>query len=309
MQSFHEQRLIYLYEAVKCGTIRAAAEKMAIAPSAISRQIALLEEELSVALLERNRRGIVPTAAGLLLIDYARQQQAHRADMLSKIDLMRGLRNGSVSVVTGEGFVQDLVRGPLRRFRQQYPEITVSVDITGTTEILRRISEDDAELGLVYNAPADSRIVTRGACVQPMCAIVGNHHALRNAPHVEFEELIRWPVALMNGSYGIRQLLGHVEYSRKIRLDAVLTTNQISVLKAFVATGQGITLLPPFSISHELSLGELHVIPILDDTLKSAEAHLITRAGRHLSPAANQFVAFCLRDMAAFRPAAADAPR
>ena len=158
MQSFHEQRLIYLYEAVKCGTIRAAAEKMAIAPSAISRQIALLEEELSVALLERNRRGIVPTAAGLLLIDYARQQQAHRADMLSKIDLMRGLRSGSVSVVTGEGFVQDLVRGPLRRFRQQYPEITVSVDITGTTEILRRISEDDAELGLVYNAPADSRL-------------------------------------------------------------------------------------------------------------------------------------------------------
>ena len=48
MQSFHEQRLIYLYEAVKCGTIRAAAEKMAIAPSAISRQIAVSYTHLTL---------------------------------------------------------------------------------------------------------------------------------------------------------------------------------------------------------------------------------------------------------------------
>ncbi|VFR22167.1 Transcriptional regulator, LysR family [plant metagenome] len=304
MPAFPEQRLPYLYEAVHCGSVRAAAEKLAIAPSAVSRQIALLEEELNVALLERHRKGVVPTQAGQLLIDYTRQQVAHRGDMLSKIESLRGLRSGSVAVVTGEGFVQDLVRNPLRAFREHYPGITVSVEINGTTEILRRISEDEAELGLVYNTPADSRIVMRAACQQPMCAIVGPDHPLRREQHLAFAELTRWPIALMNGSYGIRQLLAHVEYTEKTRLNPVLTTNLISVLKAFVATGQGITLLPRFSISHELAAGELFAVPVRHDILERAEVHLITRAGRHLSPAANQFVSHCLQGMSAFRPGA-----
>jgi DNA-binding transcriptional LysR family regulator len=92
--------------------------------------------------------------------------------MLAKVDALRGLHSGSVSVVSGEGFAQELIDGPIRQFRQQHPGVSISLEIYGTTEIMRRVREDAAEIGLVYYPPADSHITARGAARQPMHAIV-----------------------------------------------------------------------------------------------------------------------------------------
>lgn len=82
-----ESRIVYFYEAVRCGTIRAAADSLNVAPSAVSRQIGLLETELDVTLIERHARGVKPTEAGEHVIEYFREQLAH------KDDLLRGFRN------------------------------------------------------------------------------------------------------------------------------------------------------------------------------------------------------------------------
>jgi DNA-binding transcriptional LysR family regulator len=55
MKDINEKRVKYLYEAVQQGTVRAAADKLNVSPSAVSRQIALLEEELATTLIERHR--------------------------------------------------------------------------------------------------------------------------------------------------------------------------------------------------------------------------------------------------------------
>lgn len=303
MPDFQASRTRYLYEAVSCGSVRAAAERLGIAPSAVSRQISLLEEELGAALLERHRTGVIPTSAGQLLVDYHRQQLAHRHDMLAKMDALRGLHSGSVSIVSGEGFAQELLGGPIRQFREQHPNVSVSLDIYGTTEIMRRVREDEAEIGLVYYAPADAHIVSRGSAHQPMHVIIPPNHPLQHSATVSLQSLSAWPIALLHGVYGIRQLIDHAERTEKIHLNAVLTTNLISVLLSFVTSGQGITLLPPCSIATESAAGKVLSVPIDNPALHQAEVQLITRAGRHLSPAANRFLQFCMHGMQAFQAA------
>ncbi len=283
------------------GTIRSAAERLGIAPSAVSRQISLLEEELGTVLVERNRSGVVPTEAGRLMIDYFRQHSAHRYDMMAKIDALRGLQKGSVSVVCGEGFAENMITGPVRDFHQDYPGISLSLEITGTTEIMRRVTEDEAEIGLVYYAPADSHIVSRRAARQPMYAIVGPGNPLRQAAHTTLRELQSWPIALLKGVYGIRQIIEDAEREDRVRLHPTLTTNLISVLANFVANDQGVTLLPPFSVSAALRSGELFAVPVKNTALQNPEVQLITRAGRHLSPAANRFLQYCMRGMQVFQ--------
>ncbi|MBV8250447.1 MAG: LysR family transcriptional regulator [Comamonas sp.] len=304
MPAFQDSRAQYLYEAVVCGSVRSAAEKLGIVPSAVSRQISLLEESLGVALLERHRSGVVPTQAGQLILDYHRQNLAHRHDMLAKMDALRGLHSGSVSVVSGEGFAQELVDGPIRQFRQQYPGVSIALEIHGTNEIMRRVREDEAELGLVYYAPADSHISSRGSARQPMHAIVQPGHALAGAAQTSLQELSQWPVALLQGVYGIRQLVEYGEQSDKIRLSPVLTSNLISVLISFVTTGQGVTLLPRCAITAELAQGQVLAIPVNNPAFQHAEMQLITRTGRQLSPAANRFLQYCMQGMQAFQQAA-----
>ena len=77
-ESLTESRIVYFYEAVRCGTIRAAADWLNVAPSAVSRQIGLLETELDASLVERHARGVKPTEAGQFVIEYFREQIAHQ---------------------------------------------------------------------------------------------------------------------------------------------------------------------------------------------------------------------------------------
>ena len=244
---------------------------------------------------------MVPTEAGQLILDYHREHTAHQHDMLAKVDAMRGLHSGSVSVVSGEGFAQELIDGPIRNFRQQYPCVSISLEIYGTTEIMRRIREDAAEIGLVYYPPADSHITARGTARQPMHAIVHAQHPLASAPHTSLQELNQWPIAMLQGVYGIRQLVEFAEQTDKIHLSPALTSNLISVLLAFVSSGQGVTLLPPCSVTAELASGRLRAIPIHNSAFQDAEMQLITRRGRHLSPAANRFLLYCSQGIQAFQ--------
>lgn len=300
-KSLIESRLPYFYEAVIFGSIRSAAERLKVAPSAISRQISLLEEELGVAVLERNRKGVVATEAGSLLINYYRQHQSHRDDMLAELESLRGLHSGSVTVVMGEGFTQAIVGSLLPVFRRDYPGISVSIDIAGTTAIMHRLAEDIDEIGLVYYPPEDPRIMTRWVGSQPMHVIVPPGHELVQQESVGLAELGNWPLALLHGRYGIRQLLEHVEHIEKHKLNPYLNTNLISVLVSFVQTGQGITLLPKFAVAAEVARGALAAVPVRSEIMQGAEIQLITRAGRSLSPAAQCFLRYCQQSMQAFQ--------
>ena len=308
MPAFQDSRAQYLYEAVVCGSVRSAAEKLGIVPSAVSRQISLLEESLGVTLLERHRSGVVPTEAGQLILDYHRENLAHRHDMLARMDALRGLHSGSVSVVSGEGFAQELIDGPIRQFRLQYPGISIALEIYGTNEIMRRVREDEAEIGLVYYPPADSHITARGSARQPMQAIVHPSHPLAGAAQTSLQELTQWPIALLQGVYGIRQLVEYAQQTDKIRLSPALTSNLISVLISFVNTNQGVTLLPSCAVVAELAQGRVCAIPVGNPAFEHAEMQLITRTGRHLSPAANRFLQHCVQGMQAFQ-AQQPAPR
>ncbi|KKB64294.1 LysR family transcriptional regulator [Robbsia andropogonis] len=299
-----ESRIIYLFEAVRCGTIRAAADWLNVAPSAISRQISLLEAELGTSLIERHARGVKPTEAGELVVGYFREQLAHRDDLLSQLQALSGLRTGHVNVVLGEGFVSDVLFGPMPVFCKQFPNIAVNLDMAGTNEVVRRISEDEGEIGLVYNPPTDPKIVSRAVCTQPMMAIVGPAFRWPDpAKPMTIQTLATYPLAVTHPSYGTRQMLQAVEYAEKITFRLGVTTNSIDILKQFVKSGLGLTVLPPFAVSSEMDAGELRAIPLDHPLLMNGQAHLITRVGRKLSVASNRMLQTMNTHLRAFRDA------
>jgi Transcriptional regulator len=185
-----------------------------------------------------------PTEAGTHVIEYFREQMAHKDDLLSRLQELRGLRTGHISVVLGEGFVSDVLAGPMQHFCKQFPGIAVTLDLAGTNEVVRKISEDEGEIGLVYNPPTEPKIVSRAFKRQPMMAIVGPTFAgLGKKKSMSVKELASYPLAATHSTYGTRQMLEAVEFAEKVRLEPVVTTNSIAILKQFVKSGLGITCL------------------------------------------------------------------
>lgn len=304
LSSLEDRRVRYLYEAILAGSIRAAADKLDMNPSVVSRQVAQLEAELSMPLLERLGRGVKPTEAGQMLVDYFRQHASHKEDVLNKLEEIRGLSRGHIDLVLGEGFVGDLMAEPLQSFWKMHPQLTVNLSLAGTNEVLRRVTDDQAHIGLVYNPPVTSTIRSRAAIRQPMCLICRPDHPLAflRREHL-LRDLAGHELALMHGSYGTRQAIELASQLERLRLVPKLTTDSISVVKHFVKGGLGVSLLPAFAVTQEMDAGDVVAIPINNQVLASAEAHIITRLGRQLPAASNQLLLQLVSTMHAFRDA------
>ncbi|GGF56947.1 LysR family transcriptional regulator [Azorhizobium oxalatiphilum] len=300
-----DHRLGYLYEAVRLGSVRAAADHLSVNASVVSRQIAQLEKDLGVLLIERLGRGVRATEAGELLAQRFRQWSADRADTLAKLQEIQGLKRGHVDIVTGEGFISDLMSGPLARFWERHPSLTLSVEVAGTNDVIRGVAEDRYHVGLVYNAPPDPRLRTAAASRQPICLVAAPDHplALRGGP-VPLREAAAHPVAHLHARYGVRQIVAMAEMADRVSLPAALTTGSIQVVREFAKTGRGITFLPAFAAAADVAAGTLVTMPLDSPLLTKVEAKVITRLGRQLPSAAAQLLRVLIAQMKAFHAGA-----
>jgi DNA-binding transcriptional LysR family regulator len=108
----------YFREVTLRGSIKQAAESLNIAPSAISRQVQGLEDELSVKLFERGARGMNLTSAGHLLYRYAVESQTRLDRVRAQVEEFDSLQRGHVRIATVEGLLASFQRSiPVFRSR------------------------------------------------------------------------------------------------------------------------------------------------------------------------------------------------
>lgn len=301
MKEINEKRVSYLYEAVSMGTVRAAADKLNIAPSAVSRQISLLEDELACTLIERHRKGVTPTEAGEIVLRFYRESLSNEETCISKLLALQGLQRGHIKLAVGEGFVGDLMSGPLPEFNRLYPSLTVSINMGGSNEVIRRVEQDEAHIGLLFHPTSHPGIRSQVISRQRICAIVSPQHDLAGEPLVSLEQISDYPVALPEAHFGVRQLLAMAEFQERLRFKPILTTDSIAVLKHFVRSEMGVTFLPEFVVSREIDDGHLIAVPIDQEILQQGEAHMITRLGRQLSEGPHRLLQHLTRWMKALK--------
>ena len=300
MSLVQDRRILYFFEAVRLGSVRAAADSLDVAPSAVSRHVAQLEQELNAPLMERHRRGVKPTEAGERVLEYYRQRMAQQEVLLDSLQSLRGLQSGSVVLSVGEGFIEGLTAS-LTRFSTLYPKVDLQVNIGGSNDVIRQVVEDDSHIGLVFNPAGDPKIRAHVRRRQPVRLIVTQDHPLAEEKGpITLRGLDRHRLALPGVSFGIRQILTLAEQQLGIDLVPTLTCNNLSMLKRYAMQG-GVTLLPAFVVEEELKNGQLLALPLHHEVFSSPEAQLITRLGRQLSVGANRLMSMLLQDMSAFR--------
>ena len=286
MPKFHDNRLRYLAEALRAGTMRAASENLNVAPSSISRQITQLEAELGVPLIERNRSPLKLTEAGELALSYFWGFTTQQKAFISQVRDLKGLRGGTVQLAVGEALIGDLLLDVLERFMSQYPEIRVFIRTAGTAEVLGLVLEDEAHMGMVFQPEPDAKIRVRASSDQPMKLIVRPGHPLSKRSSVRLAGLAGEMLAMPEDSFRIRQVLRVAESEEQVNLAPALVSNSLLVLKEFVRSGTGITILPGIAAHSEIADGTLQAVPIDQPVLMHTSASVITRLGRQLPVAA-----------------------
>jgi len=225
----------YFREVTECGSIKQAAASLRIAPSAISRQVQAIEEELSVKLFERGARGMVLTDAGHLLYRYAVENRSQLDGIRAKVQEFDTLRRGQVKIATVEGMLASFLSNFVVDLSGDYPGISISITVVGSRDVAEMVGRHDVDLGLVFGRAPRRDLIELARMRQSLCLIVSPRHPLANRESCAVKDLAGLRVVVPDPSFGIRQEIDRACAQAKIRLEVCNETNSLAFAQTLAA--------------------------------------------------------------------------
>jgi DNA-binding transcriptional LysR family regulator len=144
------QRLKILREVSNQGSFSAAADALSYTQSAVSQAVAALETELGVTLIERDRRGIRPTAAGAALLGHADGILARIEAAESEVAAIAGARGGHLRMASFPTAGATLMPLAVATFRAAHPLVELTLAEGEPEDIVPRLRAGEFDLVLLF---------------------------------------------------------------------------------------------------------------------------------------------------------------
>lgn len=282
--------LRYFHEVAKLGSIRRAADRLHVAPSAVSRQITQLEQELDAELFERSKVGVKMTSAGEVLMRQTTRMFRDLDRARSEIGDLRGLRRGQVTLWAMEGVVSGVLPSVLARFHKKYPGVEFQIVTSSTDRIVEALLDDVADIGITFNATPRAEIEIIAEYVEPISCLVSPAHKYANRQKLTLAEICQEPLALPDHSFGLRQVFERAIRRTRLSPKVVVTTNSLELTKMMAATGEALAFMPALTVVKEYTSGRLRVVPVTDEEFARARSSISVHRDRPLPHAAREFL-------------------
>lgn len=278
-------------------SIRAAAEIVHLSSSALNRQILDLEDQVGAPLFERHARGVRLSPAGEAYLAYAKRALRDAESVHAHIDALRGLRRGQIRLHTVATIADERLMALIASFQQAHPQVGVTLNVGGSSDIVDAVLANDADLGVVFNLPTHGDFHELASKSYSLHAVVASGHPLAANASVSLVALRDYPIALGDRGWGGRMLLD--EYLRRTRLalQPQFVSNSIDVLTRFVKATDGVCFQIRAGAQPAPVAGGLVAIPVTE--LKDVQRVMVLGClkGRLLPPAAARFSEILRRDL------------
>lgn len=290
--------LRYFLEVVRSGSVTEAADRLEVAPSAVSRQIARLEREMGTLLFERRARGMVPNAAGELLAAHAKRVRQDLERLDSDILALRDVHRGQIRLVSTEGFAFGFVPSLIESFRREYTGIRFSLETGSQHDLPRRIRDGEADISLTLSLAPERDIRVELRTPSPVMAVLAPNHPLAGKRNVSLAQLAPYPLALPDRASTLRQLLEISCSRQQLIYEPVFTSRHMDALISFTAaSGGGVTFCGELAIRDRVRRGEVVCVPLRDREMKERHFEVQTLAGRPLPEACKAFIAHIKKEI------------
>jgi DNA-binding transcriptional LysR family regulator len=269
-------RLHYFNCVVETGSISQASRVFDVQPSSISRQLAVLEKELGVRLLNRTTRNIGLTEAGSKYYQYSQRvvielDEAHRA-----VNDLQQKPQGKLKVSMTVGYGENCVLPLIPSFMKQYPEVNVELELT---ERVIDLVEDNVDIAIRSGRLLDSNLIARKLASNNflMCAspqYLSEHGSPETPRTLDEFDCIRY------GYAGWREWFLMGNKPEKLSIKEGLTVNSVNGQKQLILSHAGLALIPRWAVDTELKNGAL--IHVLDEYIFSPYERMSSTYAIHL---------------------------
>lgn len=228
---------------VECGSIAEAARRLDMNTAAVAARLRALEEDLGAPLLQRAGRTVKPTAAGISILDCAKNMLREERDMRALA--VGSAYQGELRLGTFVSALTTVLPPVLKRMYEQHPDLAVSVVSNASTELCRMVASGDLDAAVVVepqfaiSKTCDWRVLMEEPLVVVAPRNLANEHPhelLRSQPYIQYD----------------RSVAGGALAERYLRQQGIpprrrLEINGLMSIAAMVDQGLGISLLPDWS--------------------------------------------------------------
>ena len=272
---------------VEEGQIGRAAARENIAASTATKRIQDLESITGIELLDRNAKGVVPSAAGGVMLRYARlivdQVEALRAEIVA----FNEGDEGKVTIASARSIVDPFLTGHLSAFAREFPHVEMDIHEVENPEILEMVARGDADIGVFVKDP---KMSTEGLRTIPyhedrLVAVVQRSHPFAQRESIGFAELMVDDIIALKG------LAGNFFAAAKregVHFEPRFSVKSPALAANLVHEGFGHAVLPEglFRHDHQDDLASI----ALDEPWSRRIIQIATPCSRPLSPTAEHFL-------------------
>ena len=274
------------------GSFSLAAEKLHLTQPAVSKRVALLEDQLGTGLFDRIGRNISLTEAGQALLPHARAVQLELEAAEQSVRDLSGAVAGRLRIATSHHIGLHRLPPVLSAFSADYGAVQLDIDFMDSEQAYELIMQGKAEIAVVTLAPVpEASLVTLPLWPDPLDFMVARNHQLTRYRGLDLPALSEHTAILPGLNTYTGQIVARLFEQHQLALQVSMATNYLETIRMMASVGLGWTVLPR-SMS-DASLATLKISGVrIERTLG-----IVYHRGRSLSRAARAFVEV-LRDSA-----------
>lgn len=239
------RQLIYFTEVAKREHVSEAAEALHVAQSAVSRQIANLEDELGVKLFEREGRNVKLTPIGrhflqhielaLKAIDYAKQQIEEYLDP----------ERGTIKIGFPTSLASYTMPMVISSFKQQHPHISFHLRQGSYKFLIDAVKKREIDLAFLGPIPTEEKSIQGDILfTESFAALIPTDHPLSQKRSIALSELRHEPFVMFPQGFILRKIVE--DACKQAGFSPIISSEgeDLDAIKGLVSAGIGVTLLP-----------------------------------------------------------------
>ena len=282
--------LKYINVVAKEGSIRKAADRLAITSTALNRRILAIEDEIGHPLFERIPSGVRLNTAGELFVQHIRSQMSDVNRVLSQISDLSGVRRGHISVSSSEQTISVFLPKQIARYRKRHPGVTFEIWRHNSQKAVDSLINHDTDMAIIFDSllPSDIQIVA--TVTQVVQIIMAPDHPLANETSLRLQDCLAWPVLMPKENEGIKTLLNVGQVQKATPLQTIIEADSFDMMANYLIYENALGFQIPISMGRQdRTHSNLKAIPIDRRDCAPGLLHITQLKGRVLSVAAAKF--------------------
>lgn len=257
--------LVVFLEAADTGNFSQAARRLTISQPAVSQAMENLSRHVGIDLFARQGRSVVLTEAGQALVPMARELLAAARRLDENMASLQGQVFGEMSVGCSTASGKYLLPGLIARFRQQYPQVRINVDVLSRQVVINRLLTGEIPIGVSSKQVEHNDLEYQDFFTDEVILIVSAGHRWAGYGHIFPDDLLDEPLIVREETAGTWEVTLQGLHDHDVSPELLQISMRLGNAEAIVMAVEesiGVAFVSRLAAARSLVLGRVREVQV-----------------------------------------------